>query len=215
MLEMNSISEINQWCMRRSILQPVYTFIGSGTEWKCQFRLESLNINCESDTFTCKADAKLHAATRALSLIYKDNSNESINNTETIIRSDVIILLDGDQRVDCWRWLNQINIDYDNNIKIYVFVGPTSHCEPIKNDTELIVSKSTSRDSADAALLIMLGRLLPSLSETTEIIIVSADHILVQAAIDYKFEYAINLQQLKSILLKGTVNSGGGPLKRS
>jgi hypothetical protein len=63
---------------------------------------------------------------------------------------------------------------------------------------KLNVSKTTSRDSADAAILITLGELM-FLYPATKILIVSADHILVQAAMDYypNVAYAKNLKELK------------------
>ena len=60
------------------------------------------------------------------------------------------------------------------------------------------IAKTTSRDSADAMILVDLGRLMYLQKE--DIIIVSSDHILVQAAQDYNLRWAKNAIDLQKLL---------------
>lgn len=185
---MNAISEINNWCLKNSKPLPTYTFEGQGTQWTCTVEIDGSFLT--SSTFTCKSDAKLNVATKLWTRM-KNESKVVLNPITT-----TIVLLDGDQRVDCWKWLAQPDVTFAN-LTVQVFVGPTSHREN-HDKMKLNVSKTTSRDSADAAILITLGELM-FLYPATKILIVSADHILVQAAMDYypNVGYATNLKEMK------------------
>lgn len=185
---MNAISEINNWCLKNSKPVPTYTFQGQGTEWTCTVEFD--NCNLTSPTVSCKSDAKLNVANKLWNRMKTQNKIVLSPATTTIV------LLDGDQRVDCWKWLSHPDVSFAN-VTVQVFVGPTSHREN-HDKMKLNVSKTTSRDSADAAILITLGELM-FLYPATKILIVSADHILVQAAMDYypNVAYATNLKELK------------------
>jgi hypothetical protein len=181
---MNAISEINNWCLKNSKPVPTFTFEGHGTQWTCT--VDSITSMIHS----CKSDAKLDVANKLWNRMKNENKILLSPPTTTII------LLDGDQRVDCWKWLAHPDVSFVN-VTVQVFVGPSSHRENY-DKMKLNVSKTTSRDSADAAILITLGELM-FLYPATKILIVSADHILVQAAMDYypNVAYAINLKELK------------------
>jgi hypothetical protein len=183
---MNAISEINNWCCKNSKPVPIYTFQGQGTEWTCTVDF----YNLTSMIHSCKSDAKLDVANKLWNRMKIDNKIVLKPSTPTIV------LLDGDQRVDCWKWLAHTDVSF-TNLTVQVFVGPVSHRENY-DKMMLHVSKTTSRDSADAAILITLGELM-FLYPATKILIVSADHILVQAAMDYypNVAYATNLKELK------------------
>ena len=177
-----SISKINEYYMKKGLPTPEYKFYQSvDGKWSCtlgEYVAAGLS----------KQSAKLAVANK----FWKDIENTTLTLSP---KRHTIILLDGDQRVDCWRWLNTVNL---LNTQVLVFINPTSHREPSTNMT-LHVSRSTSPDSTDAQLLMKFGYMIYNdIQRDNDIIIVSRDHILVQAAIDYKCGYATDVESLNS-----------------
>jgi hypothetical protein len=204
---MNAISKLNEWCQPDHD-PPDYTYQSSDDGWKCILKLDKIHKRFTSNVWTSKKLAKYEVAQSALSFINSDNNdtnNNDTNNNDTNNDSinlnftkKITILLDGDQRMDCWKWL--ANKQY-HNLEVLAFVGLTS---PTIDDSniKIIRAKSTSKDSADAAILMTLGGLIvkENLNNNT-FLIVSADHILVQAALDTEgVDWVSNLKGLKEYL---------------
>lgn len=182
---MNAISKLNLLAQKDGKDIPKYEFFGSGTEWTCKCTYQ--DTVSYSSVYTNKKDAKEDAAGYHL----LDNPN-SIENELTF--DNMIILLDGDQRMDCWKWLATKRID--SSVIVCVFVSPT--CPIIESSFNVIKSKTTNRDSSDAMLLVTLGRFL-ELDPNKTFLIISSDHILVQAAQDLNCLWASNLKQLQEL----------------
>jgi len=91
---------------------------------------------------------------------------------------------------------------------VTTFVSPTSHT--IKSDKiKVVKAKTTSRDSADALILITLGRLLTIGNIYDKVLIVSADHILVQAAMDTDHvDWVCNVEGLKEYMINNDIVLG-------
>jgi len=126
--------------------------------------------------------------------IYKDIKKES----SIHITDKTVLLIDGDQRHDVIKWLESSIVTWDG-LEIVVYVSPTSTLHS-KNFTTR-TSKTTNRDSADALLLMDLGMRIHADPEQ-KIVIVSSDHILVQAAQDHDLGWAKDLNHLKTLLLQ-------------
>jgi hypothetical protein len=187
---MNAIGEINQWCQKNQKELPTYDFEGFGTVWTCTFSASWFQIKLTSEEYTSKKAAKERVAQMAWSMINKKEK------TNIDLDSRTVVLIDGDQRVDCWRWFASKDVKWENNLEIIVFVGPSSYVEEC-HKIQVEKSKTTSKDSADALILITLGKIL-SRRNVPKILVVSADHILVQAAMDTDgVDYVSNLKELK------------------
>lgn len=207
-----SISLLNEYCQKNKLTHPDYLFfekIASGENhleraqgdklWCCSLIFN--NKEYISAYTTTKQKAKEEVAQKACSSIKKD---------EKITLPNRIFMVDGDQRMDCWKWLASCDKGF---AEIIVFASPT--CPVIEcPHIQIIKSKTTNRDSADAEMLMYLGRYLydnPTCSGTRnkvtsarddratrdKIVIVSSDHILVQAAQDNLLSWAGNLTMLQ------------------
>lgn len=189
---MNSISQLNEIAQKTSLPVPEYSFTNVGLEWQCHATFNEQT--CHSTFFATKKAAKENAAKLLLS-IYDPPKEEKCN------IKNAIILLDGDQRADCWKWL--ANSELDESVIVYNFISPTTPLVDANKRITLIYSKTTNRDSSDALLLITLGSILESKRHkkniTANIILVSSDHIIVQAAQDFNCLWAANLKQLKML----------------
>ncbi|KKL12303.1 hypothetical protein LCGC14_2537090, partial [marine sediment metagenome] len=88
-----------------------------------------------------------------------------------------------------------------SELTIKVYTGPTTPVVQTDRKIEHIRAKSPSRDAADAKILMDLGAFVAQKSYNWYIL-VSSDHVLVQAALDTELVISAgNLSQLKSILL--------------
>jgi len=194
----DSISQINLWCQKNGKKFPSYQFDGHGTEWACLITapwLESQNL--WSQICSSKKEAKQEVAQQVVTTLSR--LNRFVINLN---HQPITLLIDGDQRMDCWRWLTDPNVIWDHNLTAIVYVSPTSpviDSSPTRN-IQIRKAKTTNRDSADAQILMDLGGFLVSPSNLqpdlnrnqtgrlfmppTKYVIVSSDHILVQAAED-------------------------------
>ena len=185
------ISQINLWCQKESKPTPTYQFVGMGTNWICQIKASWLNTDIISENCTSKKLAKMDAAEQALSEI------KVIKEVRLHIAKPTIFMIDGDQRVDCWRWLASPNVSWNSQLEVIVFTSPTAH--QIESEKKIIVekAKTTNKDSADALILMTLGKKL-ILEPEKKYVLISGDHILVQAAEDTEgVEWVNNLKSLK------------------
>tara|TARA_R100001163_G_C5067592_1_gene206859 strand:- start:2800 stop:3420 length:621 start_codon:yes stop_codon:yes gene_type:complete len=206
---MDYVSNLNLWCQKNGISTPKYTFQQYEEQiWECSccINYKDINTKCVGDN---KKQAKQQVAKKILLYINNDNNilntnNISIQSTKiTKITEPMILIIDGDQRMDCWKWLisDRIQLSKDVRIEIYLSpIAPTLEIPPDKSKNFTIYkAKTPSRDSADSLILMSLGVLLYT-EESKKIIIVSSDHVLVQAAIDNDIEWAPNLKELKQKL---------------
>uniref|UniRef100_A0A6C0JSZ8 DRBM domain-containing protein n=1 Tax=viral metagenome TaxID=1070528 RepID=A0A6C0JSZ8_9ZZZZ len=175
---------------------PTYTYTGSGTIWSCILIFDNKTII--SGVFTNKKDAKEDAAKKYIE-VFQPQTEET---TDLSHVKNTIFLLDGDQRMDCWKWLSQQTMD--PSVIVYAFCSPVT---PIPNGIynghfDVFKSKTTNRDSSDALLLMSLGRMTDRYGKSgnTRLVVVSSDHILVQAAQDIGIEWAGNLPQLTTLI---------------
>lgn len=178
----NPISQINLWCQKNGKELPTYSFDGHGTHWSCLISAPWLETkNMWSQVFSSKKEAKYNIAEKALSQL--DRINRFVIN---LYQQSVTLLIDGDQRMDCWRWLADQNVIWDKSLSVIVYISPTSPVveHPPTRNIQIRKAKTTNRDSADAQILMDLGGFLFTSSGTTKYVIVSSDHILVQAAED-------------------------------
>lgn len=175
-----SISLLNEYCQKNELTHPDYLYFEENKKWRCSLIFN--NKEYDSEYKMTKQKAKEEAAQKAYSSIKKD---------EKITLPNRIFMVDGDQRMDCWKWLATCN---PGDAEIIVFASPTCpiiECPHIK----IIKSKTTNRDSADAEMLMYLGRHL-----CDRIVIVSSDHILVQAAQDNLLSWVGNLSMLQTLV---------------
>lgn len=190
---MAEISLVKEWCDKEGLDQPTYSVNGFGTNWVCTARAEWLDQNIMSENCTNKKLAKQDAAKQLWLKI------GVLKQQHFTIKKKTKVLMDGDQRMDCWSYLANKDISWEN-MDVTAFVNPTSHTLECP-DIEIVKSKTTSKDSADALILITLGQLLSS--DYERFLIVSQDHILVQAAMDTELvDWVSNVKDLKKYLLK-------------
>ena len=185
------ISQINLWCQKEGKSMPTYQYAGMGTNWVCQLKASWLKTDIMSENCTSKKLAKSDAAEQALSKI------KVIEKVKLHITKPTVFMIDGDQRVDCWRWLASPDVKWDSQLEVIVFTSPTSH--QIESEKKIIVekAKTTNKDSADALILMTLGRKLVQ-EPGKRYVLISSDHILVQAAEDSEgVEWVNNLKSLK------------------
>lgn len=184
-----SISALNKYCQSNKLILPDFKYDGLDTHWICtaDFNLQ----NWRSKPYTTKKLAKEDVTHQIMLSI-----TQEVKNVE--LPADHIFLIDGDQRMDCWKWLAKCSWNETTNVT--VFISPT--CPVVSSDNILIVkSKTTNRDSSDALILISLGKIFASDEfKYKKLVIVSSDHILVQAAQDFGLTYIPHLQGLKDYL---------------
>lgn len=188
---MNAISTLNQYCQQNNLQFPEFNFYGTSEAWYCS---TTWNQTCwQSKSWSTKKAAKEEVANMIV-------TNLSMTENESfILPSSCIFLIDGDQRMDCWKWLTKCT--WNNTTHVMVFVSPTCPEVETTKNINVIKSKTTNRDSSDALMLISLGKLLSSeYFKAHQIVIVSSDHILVQAAQDEGLHYAPNLKGLIELL---------------
>jgi hypothetical protein len=201
----DAVSEINLWCQKNHQPLPKYTYIGMGTEWSCHLTATWLPGDRTSKIETSKKLAKQDVANQVLMEIQKNN-NQIVELNFSFDKT--IIMIDGDQRMDCWKWLVSESVNWNvEDIRIMVFISPTTQELSSDKGIEIIKTKTTNKDSADALMLMTLGRLMQqntnntnntNNTKNTRILIVSSDHILVQAAQDSEgVDWVANLKQLQ------------------
>lgn len=190
------VTLVKEWCDKEGKQQPQYTFTGFGTNWLCQISVDWLQKNIYSDNCTSKKLAKQDAA-RLLWLKIADIKKQHYK-----MKERTLMLIDGDQRMDCWSYLADKDISWEN-MDILAFVGLTSNSINC-SDISIFRAKTTAKDSADALILITLGRELEK-GNYDKIIIVSEDHILVQAAADTEgVEWRDGVEDMKRYLVENS-----------
>jgi len=193
----DAVSEINLWCQKNHQPLPQYIFFGMGTEWYCHLVAPWLDQDGKrvSQVAVSKKLAKQDVANQVfMELQQQFNKVKDLN-----FPYKMIIMIDGDQRMDCWKWLASNQVSWNpENIKVKMFISPTTQEIVSGKEIEVIKAKTTNKDSADALMLMTLGRLIQMGIEDTKILIVSSDHILVQAAQDSEgVDWVANLKQLQ------------------
>lgn len=193
---MDFVSQLNLYCQKNGKPLPNYAFIRDGEqEWVAKVMWEG--IVHQSMVCANKKLAKQEAAKYLYQTIKKSESYHISPESKTVL------MIDGDQRQDVVRWLESADVTWENLV-IRVYTSPNSSlkCSDIPQ-IQYKVSKTTNRDSADALLLIDLGRRLYRYPDQ-QIIIVSSDHILIQAAQDNDLDWAKDLATLKTLLSSQT-----------
>ena len=195
---MAEISLVKEWCDKEGIEHPSYSFSGFGTNWVCIVEEEWLDKSVSSDNCTSKKAAKQDVAEQLW------NKLAEIKKRHYSLKEKTLVLIDGDQRVDCWTFLADKNNTFEN-LNVCVVIGATSYA--VESDFCVIRTKTTSKDSADAKILMILGsHLHGSRKDYQKILIVSADHILVQAAMDYDgVDWVSNVKDLKKYLESNSI----------
>lgn len=195
--QMDYVSMVKLWADKHKKPQPNYVFVGVDSKWEARIVaswLASYGVETlKSGTFASKKMAKQDVAQKLYSLL-KEEDTIHISPYEP-----VTILIDGDQRCDVTNWLASSEVTWSNDLKIIVFASPNSTLKETDQYT-IVYSNSASRDSADALLLMYFGWLIYNNPEQ-HIIIVSADHIMCQAARDHGVHWAKDLASLKQLLL--------------
>ncbi|MEX0598924.1 MAG: double-stranded RNA binding motif domain-containing protein [Candidatus Paceibacterota bacterium] len=219
-MDTDYVSKVNLWCQKNDEALPAYEYINSNSnsnsklEWTC---VCNWSHNWFSSTQINKKMAKQDVAFQIYGKFCyghsssgqngRDNQNGQDNQDnqdgaklvpEIMVDKPTILLIDGDQRNDVIKWLCKFKIG--PNLMINIYVSPCMNLQIDKEMFTIHVAKTTSRDSADAMILIDLGRHMYLANQ--EIIIVSSDHILVQAALDYSLKWAKNVQDLQRLLIK-------------
>ncbi len=184
------VSLVNLWCQKNGKEQPKYTF-NQCNGWKCSARSTWLKTNVNIEPLANKRDAK-QACAQCIYEICQEELQIILN------RDDCCIIVDGDQRADCWKWLANENVILEGiDVKVYTGVStpPIQSAKPFEH----IIAQSPSRDAADAKILMDLGAFM-ALKKYKEYILVSSDHILVQVAHDIPVvRSAADLSQLKKL----------------
>lgn len=188
---MDSVSLLNLHCQKHNIPQPIYSFEGDQFKgWNCSI---SWNDQIIESPIWCptKKQAKETTANQVLTHVPKPLSIK--------IPDDVYFLIDGDQRMDCWKWL--LSCEWSPTSYGFVYISPT--CPKLESHSNIVVktAKTSNRDSADAMMLIDFGAYKQFCEN---IIFVSSDHILTQAAQDYGMKCAYNLSSLQEIVKEMT-----------
>lgn len=189
-----AISELNEYCQKHQTEYPNYMFATNANgNWSCRVTLNGIDgtLTTTSAFYSNKKQAKEMAAAALVSLLPCQTQ------AKIIISDDYCFLIDGDQRMDCWNFL--INeVEDSDKLDSTVFISPVTPV-PKGNRFKLFISKTTSRDSADANMLMSMGdHYYNDFIDRPEcLVIVSSDHILVQAAIDFGFTCIPHLASLK------------------
>jgi len=168
---------LHNFCQRYFLPKPVY--ITSRNQAGNICRVKSIYKDVEYNSGEC-ANYKIGKNIIAEQIYNDIKESTSRSLTDFFGTESVCILIDGDQRVDCWRFV--CKSDIPDNIIVFVYTGPTSFSVD-SNDVHHIRVPSTSKDAADARILMDLGGFL-AINAYHTYYIVSSDHILVQAAID-------------------------------
>jgi hypothetical protein len=193
-METDYVSKVNLWCQKNGKPLPVYEYANSNSkpEWTCVCNWSDIKFT------STQINKKMAKQDVAFQIYSKFCPSDAMVPEIIMVDKPTILLIDGDQRNDVIKWLRQSKIG--PNLMVHIYVSP---CMNLQIDNEFFtihVAKTTSRDSADAMMLIDLGRLMFLANQ--EIIIVSSDHILVQAAQDYSLRWAKNVQDLQRLLIK-------------
>lgn len=202
---MNPISEINQWCQKTGNPLPKYTFEGDKDAWFCQMTADWLPGGvCKSNGFSNKKEAKSDLAQKVCKEFLTKIREFIIEPGNVLEEGPICLLIDGDQRMDCWKWLVSKDVIWPDKdfLKVRVYISPTTpliECLAYERDIQVIKAKTTNKDSADAKILMDLGAFL-TYQDLMRYVIVSSDHILVQAAEDNGLQWVGNLEGLKGIL---------------
>lgn len=192
------ISLVNIWCQKNRKPFPKYTF---------QQFTNAVFFSCsaEADWITMiprgGGPSKNQAKKECAKIIYTHHCKPTVEKVDW--NGNLCILIDGDQRSDCWKWLAETQVQLSNNITTFVYVGPTTPIvNSVKENIDLVVTKSASRDAADAAILMAIGAFVAN-NVYDHYIIVSSDHILVNVALEHtNMSSAANLAQLKKLLVR-------------
>ena len=112
------VTLVKEWCDKEGKKQPTYTFSGFATNWACQITSDWLEDIIYSDNCTSKKLAKQDAA----KLLWLKIAN--IKKHHYRMKNKILMLIDGDQRMDCWTYLTDKDITWEK-IEICVFVGQT------------------------------------------------------------------------------------------
>ena len=194
---MNPISILNEYCQKNSLALPEFTFSGVAENWSCltkfSYSLTKEENEWKSKSYTTKQAAKEDVARQII-----EKLPEIKQNNFRVLPENTVFLIDGDQRMDCWKWIAKCTLS--NTTFVTVFISPTCPIPNsiVENDKISVKkSKTTNKDSSDALMLITLGQII---SSSYKIIIVSSDHILVQAAQDLEISYAPHLQGLIKLI---------------
>ena len=182
-----SISALNEYCQTNKLILPEFVFSGGDKCWTCTttFKFQEWNSKMHSTKRLAKEDVAL----QIMSSITPDN---------VVLPNNHLFMIDGDQRMDCWKWLTKCS--WNDTTSVTVFISPTCPIVP-SEEILLVKSKTTNKDSSDALMLISLGKILISPEfKYKKIVIVSSDHILVQAAQDLGLTFVPHLQGLKDYL---------------
>ncbi len=189
------VSIVNVWCQKNAKSLPSYYF-ENRDGWVCSATVSWLSAPIHSGVHSSKKDAKQDCAARIVHTL-------AVRSSVTIKCSPgTCLILDGDQRADCWKWLVSPDVEWDTSkLTIKVYTGPTTPVVQSDRPIEHIRVGSPSRDAADAKILMDLGAFLAKKSYN-KYILISSDHILVQAALDAELtSSAVDLSQLKAYLV--------------
>lgn len=197
--QMDYVSLVNLWCQKNKKQLPNYVFKKDGDMWESMLIApwveDYMSTNSvQSGRFQNQKLAKQEAAKILHSKIKKVDSLH-ISPEET-----TCLLIDGDQRGDVINWLLSENITWDKKLNINVYASPLSS---VKETDQFRVkfAKSSNKDSADALMLMDIGKMLfLNQRNQQKVIIVSKDHILEQAAKDNDLLHANDLESLKALL---------------
>ncbi len=186
------VSLANLWCQKHGNIIPKYSFeYNSG--WVCNATADWIRNEVCSEAHASKKIAKQECAARVYSHCQKSTKKKLVTEPQTCI------IIDGDQRADCWKWLADPDTEWED-LTIKVYTGPSTPIVSSTRKIEHIQAQSPSRDAADAKILMDLGAFL-ALKQYKKYILVSSDHILVQAALDSpSIEGVTNLDRLKWVL---------------
>ena len=196
---MDYVSLVNLWCQKNKKQLPNYVFKKDGDLWESMLISpwveEYMSENfVQSGKFKNQKLAKQNAAEILYSVIRKADSLHISPDEITIL------LIDGDQRGDVINWLLSENITWDDKLHINVYASPLSSVKET-NQFRVKFAKSSNKDSADALMLMDIGKMLFLHQQIQrKVIIVSTDHILEQAAKDNDLLHAKDLDSLKTLL---------------
>ena len=176
------ISLVNEWCQKNN-RECAYEFESNETlHWSCS--VASVLPGMKGPFSTHYYPNKKQAKEIAAKFVYEGIMRTEANQKLVLPLTKTIIMIDGDQRMDCIKWLLSDGIIIPESVQVHIFLSPTAPTVTLKPGMGLHVSKTTNRDSSDALLLIKMGTFF-HLFPYFDIIILSSDHILAQAALDF------------------------------
>ena len=187
------VSLVNLWCQKEHKDRPTYEY-SFHYGWICSASAEWLSVKVNSKTHASKREAKQDCANK----LYHTCNGSLREKIECCEKT--CILIDGDQRADCWKWLADEHVEWDpHHVAVKVYTGPTT--PEIKcNRITCIRVDSPNKDSADAKILMDLGGMIATECYKCYVM-VSSDHILAQTAQTTPCVISVaNLAQLKAYL---------------